>query len=112
MFRAGLADYEESSSGIRNMFFIEQGLKVTVSFTYHEKDGLVEQMDLRTHATKEDQEVFGDPLFKELLKYYLLAQILSRYGIPSSVLVGAWHEDPFLKAPYTVFSTVIIYYDL
>ncbi|MEO7841224.1 MAG: hypothetical protein ABIU06_17930 [Anaerolineales bacterium] len=111
-FRTGLADHEEFFLGVRNMFFSEQGVEVTVSLTYHEENGAVEQMDLRTRATQEHQEVFGDPLFNDLLNYYLLPQILSQYGPPSSVLIGAWHEDPFLHASYTVFSTVVIYFDL
>ncbi len=111
-FSTGLGDHAEYGLGIRNMFFNERDVEATVSVTYHEKNGFVEQMDLSANVTREHQEVFGDPLLNKIMQYYLLPQLLSNYGPPSSILIGAWHDDPFLKAPYTEFSTVLVYYDL
>lgn len=111
-FRSGLADYEEKGQGVRTMFFVDRGVEIAVVLSYYETNGMVEQLGLSAYATQDWEKVFGDTFYGELLHYYLPSQILSNYGPPSSVLIGAWHEDPLLKSPFTPFSTVLIYSDL
>ncbi len=69
-------------------------------------------MVLVTMPTRKQQIVFGDPFYNELLGYFTLPQLLSNYGLPSSVLIYAWSLDPLFKAPYDPFSVVVIYADI
>ncbi len=116
-FRTGVVDYDDEQHwgdwGIRNFFINGQNnTDITVSLLYFDDANVVEQIQLNAATSSNFEVVFGDSYYQYLLKYYSLSQILSNYGHPSSVLLAAWHYDPFLKADYEVFSLVVVYSDL
>ena len=59
----------------------------------------IEQLEVNAFGLRkvgdstEGAPVFGDSPTSPLLHYYMPSQILSNYGQPSRVLIGAWYDD-------------------
>jgi hypothetical protein len=62
-----------------------------------------------SYTADHEKELFTDAQFINRIKYYSISNILTAYGVPEKVLIGAWKEDPITKASYDPFSVVLDY---
>lgn len=111
-FRSGRtnADSDEGAWGFNVQ---DDGLEINVSLNYrHNTNTIIDGLWLITLPLRDDIAAFGEPLYAELMQYYMLPQLLTRYGKPSDVLIGVWPHDPFLRSDYDPFSVVVIYEDI
>lgn len=103
------SDPGQNPGGIGYSITTEDELHISFSLNYFEKGGVLDRLSLGTRVVRENIPVFGEKQYNEILDYYSLGQILEYYGKPSEILVAAWPNDPFLKAPYDPFIVVLIY---
>lgn len=62
-----------------------------------------------SYSKNHEQEVFRDNNFLDISQYFSIANILTTYGIPDKILIGAWKEDPIRHAQYDPFILVLEY---
>ena len=80
--------------GWRGVYFIKSNIRVGTKLLYSRQNGKINIIELSSDTyTQEGVPVFGDPYHNKIFEYYLLPQVLSNYGQPSSVLLGVWRED-------------------
>jgi hypothetical protein len=93
-------------------------LRTYFNLSYFHREEKIENIVLSVELTQQHEgrasitPVFGDPYFSELVNYYLLPQVLSRYEIPTKILLLTYPDNPDREDIKPLFSMVLLYEDL
>ena len=110
-----------NESGVLDLISWIDDLRITVGLSYQSGNGKLERFLVFANSAREYQkdqglesvDVFGDLHFYQSLHYFMLPQILSKYGRPSKVLIAPFVDDPdYPPAAWMPFSIVLYYPDL
>jgi hypothetical protein len=114
---SSLTGFETGLGTIEPSYAIEDGLKIDIFVAFLAKDNVVTRISFEGRALKElsgergVESVFDSALFGEQLAQYMLPQILSEYGRPSSVLLSTLAEFPSSRYGQGHFQILLLYPD-
>jgi hypothetical protein len=80
---------------------------VGISQVYIVRNHLIEGIWVRTGTTRNDERVYGDPLFLRDLQRYLPSQLLASYGQPTQVFLRTFYSAP--EGSFVPFNLLLFY---
>jgi hypothetical protein len=117
---SGISYFTAFAPGVGNItpYYTEGNVIIYTGVDFLTNDNIVTRVVFRGRALKENKEtlgkdsIFGSKLFGERLSLYMLPQILSEYGRPSSVMLMTVAEIPLPnRDPGVHFQILILYLD-
>jgi hypothetical protein len=107
----------ENSGGISATLW-QNDIRIPVSFAYYKKNDAIHHLTLNAEASREEGEglgqtsisVYGENYFDKMLETYLLDKILANYGIPTSVFIAPFPEEPRYPSDAKIPFSIVLYY--
>ncbi len=97
---AGINSFSPNIGTINLRLTLEDGLNINISVVYLSKNNIVNQIAFSSEAYHERKgglgldSIFNSTIFGDKLRFYMLPNILSEFGRPSSVMITSLAQPP------------------